>query len=167
MDENLRTVIRWLSSVHAPLGRWAPFAASALFAIAGIFRSPFLRGLTYSGATIFGLLIAADIAGSFIDRKSFPGPNKHRCQPLTLAMLFFRILLTGIMGSLYAFLIFAGIGPWMPFLFLPAIFLGCCCVAWRNVSLWYEQGEEFEEALAEAESSQHPRSPQISDSHAQ
>jgi hypothetical protein len=55
------------------------------------------------------------------------------------------------LGSLYSFLIFAGIGLWMPLIFLPLIFLACCFIAWRNVSLWYEQGEEFEESLAEAE----------------
>jgi hypothetical protein len=153
--------------VHAPLGRWAPFVASVLFASATIFRSPFLKALTYTGAVLFGLLIAADVAGSFIDRQSFPDPAKHRRVPLTLPMLFFRILLTGIMGSVYTALIFAGIGPWMPlFLFLPVIFLGCCFVAWRNVSLWYQQGEEFDEALAEEESSQHRQMPQIYDSQA-
>jgi hypothetical protein len=112
--------------LHAPLGRWAPLAASALFSVAHIFRSLFLKVLTYSGATVFGLLIAADIAGSFIDRHSFPDPSKHRCAPLTLPMLLFRVLLSGIMGSIYTFLVFAGIGLWMPFLLLPVIFLACC-----------------------------------------
>ena len=40
---------------------------------------------------------------------------------------------------------------WMPLIFLPMIFFACCFVAWRNVSLWYEQGEEFEDALVEAQ----------------
>jgi hypothetical protein len=162
VGEKLRTAIRWLESVHAPLGRWTPLAASALFAVAGIFRSPFLRGLTHSGAIILAMLIAADIAGSLIDRQSFPDLSKHRGVPLTLPMLLFRILLTAIMGSIYTALIFGGIGAAMPFLFLlPLIFLGCCFVAWRNVSLWYEQGEEFEEALSEEESAQHRQMPQV------
>lgn len=75
-------------------------------------------------------------------------------------MLLFRVLLTGTLGSVYAFLVFAGIGLWMPIIFLAAIFLACCFVAWRNVSLWYEQGEEFEEALAEADHYQHAQNPQ-------
>jgi len=62
-----------------------------------------------------------------------------------------RVILSVSLGSLYSFLIFAGIGLWMPLIFLPMIFLVCCFIAWRNVSLWYEQGEEFEEMLAEAE----------------
>ncbi|MGZ4874503.1 MAG: hypothetical protein ACXV5R_04960 [Candidatus Angelobacter sp.] len=115
--------------------------------------------MAYSGAVIFGLLIAADIAGSFIDRHSFPDPSKHRCGVLTLPMLLFRVLLTGTLGSVYAFLIFAGIGLWMPIIFLAVIFLACCFVAWRNVSLWYEQGEEFEEALTEADHYQHAQNP--------
>jgi hypothetical protein len=36
-------------------------------------------------------------------------------------------------------------------------------VAWRNVSLWYEQGEEFEQALAEAEEHRHTGLPQMTD----
>ena len=62
-----------------------------------------------------------------------------------------RVVLSVALGSLYSFLIFAGIGLWMPLIFLPLIFLACCFIAWRNVSLWYEQGEEFEETLAEAQ----------------
>jgi ABC-type sulfate transport system permease subunit len=65
-----------------------------------------------------------------------------------------RVILSVALGSVYSFLIFAGIGFWMPFIVLPLIFLACCFIAWRNVSLWYEQGEEFEETLAEAE--RHP-----------
>ena len=61
-----------------------------------------------------------------------------------------RVVLSAVLGSLYSFLIFAGIGLWMPFIFLPLIFLVCCFIAWRNVSLWYSQGEEFEESLADA-----------------
>src|SRR6185437_11304378 len=30
VGENIRNLIRWLSSLHAPLGRWSPLAASAL-----------------------------------------------------------------------------------------------------------------------------------------
>lgn len=160
MGENARKLVQWLSALHAPLGRWTPLAASALFAAAGVFRSPVLRALSYAAAIIFGLLIAADIAGSFIDRHSFPDPSKHHCAVMTLPMLLFRVLLAGILGSFYAFLVFAGIGLWMPFLFMPVIFLACCFVAWRNVSLWYEQGEEFEEALARDDHYQHAQNPQ-------
>lgn len=62
-----------------------------------------------------------------------------------------RVVLGFSLGSFYSFLIFAGIGLWMPLIFLPMIFLACCFIAWRNVSLWYEQGEEFEDAIAEAQ----------------
>jgi hypothetical protein len=48
----------------------------------------------------------------------------------------------------------------MPFLFMPVIFLACCFVAWRNVSLWYEQGEEFEEALARDDHYHQAQNPQ-------
>jgi ABC-type sulfate transport system permease subunit len=66
-------------------------------------------------------------------------------------MMSVRVMLSVALGSLYSFLVLAGIGLWMPFIFLPAIFLACCFVAWRNITLWYEQGEEFEDALVEAQ----------------
>lgn len=66
-------------------------------------------------------------------------------------MLSVRIMLSLALGSLYSFLVLAGVGLWMPFIFVPVIFLMCCFVAWRNISLWYEQGEEFEDALVEAQ----------------
>lgn len=72
-----------------------------------------------------------------------------------------RVVLSVALGSLYSFLIFAGIGLWMPFIFLPIIFFACCFIAWRNVSLWYEQGTEFEEELAEAEHRRHCAPPNV------
>jgi Na+/H+ antiporter NhaC len=163
VGENLGRLIRWLSSLHAPLGRWAPLAGSVLFAGAGLSHSSFLRTLAYSGAAVFVALIAADIARSFIDGHSFPDRSKHPAQALTLPMLGVRILLTAFLGAIYTSLVFIGVGPWTPFIFLPVIFIACCFVAWRNISLWYEQGEEFEEALAEAEQNHHSRLPQIPD----
>jgi hypothetical protein len=163
MGENLSKLVRRLAALHAPLGHWAPIAASALFAGAGISHSAFLRFLAYSGASIFIILIGADIVASFIDRHSFPDPRTHHCAVLTLPMLIARVMLAAGLGSVYTFLVFIGVGPWTPFIFLPAIFLVCCFVAWRNVSLWYEQGEEFEEALAEAEQHQHARLPLMTD----
>jgi hypothetical protein len=42
-----------------------------------------------------------------------------------------------------------GVGPWLPFLVWPMILVICFFIAWRNLELWYEQGAEFEEELAE------------------
>ncbi len=78
-----------------------------------------------------------------------------------------RVVLCVALGSLYSFLIFAGIGLWMPLIFLPVIFLACCFIAWRNVSLWYQQGEEFEESLADAEHKKDTALPKIPGLHAQ
>ena len=161
MGEDLRKIVRRLAALHAPLGYWSPLAASVLFAGAGMSHSVFLRFLAYSGASIFIILIGADIVASLIDRHSFPDPRTHHCAVLTLPMLIARVMLAAGLGSLYTFLVFIGVGPWTPFIFLPAILVVCCFVAWRNVSLWYEQGEEFEAALAEAEV--HKRRPQMTD----
>lgn len=163
MGEDLRRLVRWLSSLHAPLGHWSPIAGSVLFAGAGLSHSSFLRALAYSGAAVFVVLIAADIAGPFIDRQSFPEHTRHPGPVLTLPMLCVRMLLTAVLAAIYTSLIFISVGPWTPFIFLPAIFLVCGLVAWRNVSLWYEQGEEFEEALAEAELHEQSHFPQVPD----
>jgi hypothetical protein len=163
VGENLRNLIRWLSSLHAPLGKWCPLAASALFAVGGLARFSLLRGVAYIGATILGLLIAADLAKSFIDWQSFPEMTNRPRKPLTFLMLAVRVLLSVVLGSFYAFLVFTGIGPWIPLLFLPVSFLMCCLIAWRNVSLWYEQGEVFEEALEESAHQRQRPIPQVFD----
>ena len=150
MGENIRKLIQWLSTLHAPLGRWAPLAGSGILAGAHFFHSGFLRILTYSGSVVLGILIASDIARSFIDTHSFPDHRRH-LRDVSLPMLSVRIMLSLALGGLYSFLVLAGVGLWMPLIFLPMIFFACCFVAWRNVSLWYEQGEEFEDALVEAQ----------------
>jgi hypothetical protein len=150
VGENIRKIFRWLSSVHAPLGHWAPLAGAGLLTSTRLFHSGFLRALAYSGSAVFAILIACDIARSFIDPHAFPA-RKMNPAPVSFLMQAMRVILSVGLGSLYSFLIFAGIGLWMPLILLPVIFLACCFVAWRNVSLWYEQGEEFEETLAEAQ----------------
>jgi hypothetical protein len=163
VGENIRVLIRWLSSVHAPLGRWAPLAGAGLLTSTRLFHSGLLRALAYSASAIFAVLIASDIAHSFIDPHSFPD-RKRNPAPVSFPMHAVRVILSVALGSLYSFLIFAGIGLWMPLIFWPVIFLACCFIAWRNVSLWYKQGEEFEEALVEA--GEHPQT-QIAHHHAQ
>jgi Na+/H+ antiporter NhaC len=160
VNENLLSLIRRLSCLHAPLGQWAPLAGSGLLAGAHFFHFGLVRFLAYSGSVVFGILIASDIARSFIDTHSFPDRSGH-LHNLSLPMLSVRIVLSVALGSLYSFLVFAGIGLWMPFIFLPAIFLVCCFVAWRNISLWYEQGEEFEDALVEAQQERNVVPPNI------
>ena len=113
-------------------------------------HSGFVRILAYTGSVVFAILIASDIARSLIDPHSFPDRSRHP-GTVSLPMMGVRVMLSVALGSLYSFLVFAGVGLWMPLFFWPAIFLVCCFVAWRNVTLWYEQGEDFEEALAEAQ----------------
>lgn len=127
-----------------------PLAGAALLTCTRLFHSGFLKALAYSASAVFAILIASDIAHSFIDTHSFPEWRRNPA-PISFPMQVMRVILSVSLGSLYSFLIFAGIGLWMPLIFLPMIFLVCCFIAWRNVSLWYEQGEEFEEMLAEAE----------------
>jgi 1,4-dihydroxy-2-naphthoate octaprenyltransferase len=125
-------------------------AGSGLLAGAHFFHSGFVRILAYTGSVVFAILIASDIARSFIDTHSFPDRNRHP-EAVSLPMMGMRAMLSIALGSLYSVLVLAGVGLWMPLFFWPAIFLVCCFVAWRNITLWYEQGEEFEDALVEAQ----------------
>jgi hypothetical protein len=131
-----------------------------------LFHSAFLRTLAYSASAVFAVLIASDIAQSFIDPHAFP-ERKMNPAPASFPMQAVRVVLSVALGSLYSFLIFAAIGLWMPLVFLPVIFLACCFIAWRNMSLWYEQGEEFEESLVDAEQKKNTALPKIPGLHAQ
>ena len=151
VGENIRIFIRWLSSVHAPLGRWAPLAGAGLLTSTRLFHSGFLRALAYSASAIFAILIASDIAHSFIDPHAFPEAEKES-----------RSCFISHAGCAVSALRRSGQPLQLPDLcrhriidaahFLAVIFLACCFIGWRNVSLWYKQGEQFEEALAEATS---------------
>jgi len=150
MNETFRACIRRLSSLHAPLGRWTPLAASCLFAAAGWAGPGILREIAFLGASALVVLIGADIVQSFIDRDSFP-EHAHPGPKLTFPMLLLRGMLTLALGDMYSFLLFIGVGPWTPFSLWPVLFLLCGFIAWRNVALWYEEGVEFEGELAEVE----------------
>jgi len=125
-----------------------------MFAISGLSHSIFMRVIAYIGALVLALLIAADVARGFVDEHSFPDQPASARTPLTWPMLFFRLALTGILGSIYTFLVFIGIGFWAAFILLPFLFVICSLIAWRNVDLWYEQGVVFEQELTELERSQ-------------
>jgi hypothetical protein len=102
--------------------------------------------LAYLSACLILILFAADIAKSFIDPGSFPLPPAPR---MTWPMLALRLLLTGLMGGAYSVSVWVGVGPWLPILVWPVILVVCFFIAWRNLELWYEQGAEFEQELAE------------------
>jgi hypothetical protein len=148
VGEKTRALIHWLTALHAPLGHGAPFAASALFAVAGISPSGMWRTIAYLSAAILAILIAADITRTLVERHPY---ISHPRTILTLPMLAFRAVLTLILGSVYSYLVFIGIGPWTPFVLWPVLFVVCSMIAWRNVEIWYEQGAEFEEELKEAD----------------
>ena len=63
-----------------------------------------------------------------------------------------------MLALIYTLLIAAGLNLlFLPstmtvFVMLPGVFLICCFVAWHNVTLWYEQGAEYEQDLREAHS---------------
>ncbi|HEU4413464.1 MAG TPA: hypothetical protein VFT65_01680 [Candidatus Angelobacter sp.] len=164
MSENFRALVRWLADLHAPLGRWSPLAATALFAGSSFLHFSLLRGLCYLGALVLVILIAGDIAHSFVDTQAYPDRAGHA--RLTLPMLAIRVLLSAVLAGSYTFLLFVGLGALVPLLLWPVLFVICALVAWRNVDLWYEQGAVFEEELKEiqaAENIPHSPLPQVFD----
>jgi hypothetical protein len=146
LSDYLRSVVRWLASLHAPLGRWSPLAATGLFLAAGFTHERFVYYLAYFSACVILMLFAADIAKSFIDPASFP---LRPAPPMSWPMLVFRLLLTGVVGAAYSVGVWVGVGPWLPLLVWPVVLVICFFIAWRNIELWYEQGAEFEEELVE------------------
>lgn len=145
-SDYLRRVIRWLASLHAPTGRWSALVATGLFLAARFTRSALVYYLAYFTACVILILFAADLAKSFIDPGSFP---QQPAQRMSRPMLVFRILLTLVVGGSYSVCVWVGLGPWLPLIVYPAIFGICMLIAWRNLELWYEQGAEFEQELAE------------------
>ncbi len=146
LSDYLRLVVRWLASLHAPLGRWSPLAATGLFLLAGFSHLQGVHYLAYVGGCVLLVLFAADLAKTFIDEGSFP---LHPAPRMTWPMLAFRLLLTGLLGTGYSLAVWVGVGPWWPPIIWPAILFICFFIAWRNLQLWYEQGSEFEQELAE------------------
>ncbi len=154
LADYLRSLIRWLASLHAPLGRAAPLLATGLFLLAGFSHSPSVHLLSYIGACVILILFAADIAKSFIDQSSFP---LRPAPPMTWPMLAFRLGLTCLVGGVYSVLVWVALGPWIPLILLPVILIICFFIAWRNLDLWYQQGAEFEDELAEETHRQHAK----------
>jgi len=144
----LRRVIRWLASLHAPTGRWSALVATGLFLGAALSRSAFVHYLAYCAGCVILILFAADLAKSFINPGSFP---QRPAPKMSRHMLVFRVLLTLVVGGTYSVCVWIGLGPWLPLIVYPAILAICLLIAWRNLELWYEQGAEFEQELAEAE----------------
>ena len=104
-------------------------------------------------------LVVSDIAQEFLDKSYSDGPSKRF--PVTPA----EIVLAALLALVYSVLIAAGLNllflpsPMTVFVMLPGVFLICCFVAWHNVTLWYEQGAEFEEELRELDREEQLRVP--------
>jgi hypothetical protein len=146
LGDYLRQLVRWLASLHAPLGRWSPLAATGLFLLAGFSHLRALHYLAYFGACVLLVLFAADLAKTFIDEGSFP---LQPAPKTTWPMLAFRLVLTGLLGTGYSVAVWVGVGPLWPPIVWPVILFICFFIAWRNLQLWYEQGAEFEQELAD------------------
>jgi hypothetical protein len=156
----LKWLLAWLVDLHAPLGRWSPFAAAACFAASRFVPSAGLRILLVCTAGILALLISADLARGLLDRQPATSAGgravPEKDAPLTVVQMVF----VGVVASVYTAMIFvgvAGINPLISIFLLPLIFVLACLAARRNVKLWYQQGAEYEQELKQAEVQQAQR----------
>lgn len=140
-----------ICSWHAPLGRYSPLAASTLFAACALVHSPLFRLLAYSVATILVFLIAVDLANSLIEQEPVEVERERNRHLQYIPANWAQFALAAVLAALYTWLVFVGLGPWTPWIFVVLAYPLCCLVAWRNVRLWYQQGVEYEEVLKEEE----------------
>lgn len=150
MGEKLQALSFWMQTEYAMLGRLAPYAASVLFAVAGFSHSVPLKVVAYILATTLAIMIALDLATQLLERddaeRRRPGIRARRI-PLTP----FQFCLAGAQAVIYTFLVFFGLGPATPLLFIVPVFAFSSLAAWRNVRLWYREGADFEDRLNELE----------------
>ena len=123
---------------------------------ARFFPTRSLRVLISALGVFFLLLVVIDVGLDFLD-KSYPSsPDSRVKSKVSLPEIFFAAMLAFI----YSALIIAGMNllflpsPIVVFLVMPAIFVVCCAVAWHNVTLWYDEGAEYEEELKQANTKQ-------------
>lgn len=161
METHLRelwqTFAARICSWHAPLGRYSPLAASALFAGCAFAHSTLLRLLGYSLASVLVFLIAVDLANSLLEGEPVAVEHERNKRLKYIPVTWPQFVLTAVLAALYTWFVFVGLGPWTPWMFGVLAYPLCCIVAWRNVRLWYQQGTDYEEVLKEEEELQQAR----------
>lgn len=155
MRELWQTFAARVCSWHAPLGRYSPFAASALFAGCAFSHSTLLRLMGYAVATVLTFLIAVDLANSLLEREPVAVEQDRSKRAKYIPVTWPQFVLTAPLAALYTWFVFIGLGPWTPWMFGILTYPLCCMVAWRNVRLWYQQGTDYEEVLKEEEELRH------------
>jgi 4-hydroxybenzoate polyprenyltransferase len=139
--------------------RWIPIAASVAMFLAHFLQSRLLRTSVLWLSCVVFVLVVRDLAQQFLDRSYSRRDGASKRIPVTPA----QILLAAMLAVVYSFLVAAGLNLFfLPsrltvFVMFPAIFLICGFVAWHNVTLWYEQGAEYEEDLNQLEQEEQQR----------
>lgn len=151
LRDSWNTFAARICSWHAPVGRYSPLAASALFAASAFVHSVLFRLIAYAVATVLVFLIAVDLANSLLEREPVQVERERNRHLQYIPANWPQFALTAVLAALYTWLVFVGLGPWTPWIFAALAYPLCCLVAWRNVHLWYQQGVEYEEVLKEEE----------------
>lgn len=132
--------------------RWAALLSGIMMVAARFFPTSSLRVLVYGLGVVFLLLTVIDVAQDLLDR-NYPNRPSSRMKATPSAP---EIFFAAMLAFIYSFFIIAGMNLFfLPsaivlFFVMPAIFLICCLVAWHNVTLWYDEGAEYEAALKAA-----------------
>jgi hypothetical protein len=136
-----------------PLQHLAPLAGSGLVVAAGFCSSRALRLVCLALAIILFLFVTADFARSLLDKEPADASEQQPAKdnPVSTPQVF----LTFILAAVYFGIIFSGLytlfisSRLVLFVMTPAVVVFSGLAAWRNVRLWYRQGENYEEALKE------------------
>jgi hypothetical protein len=144
LEQDWRRFVEWVRSIFLRFPHLAPLATLALLVVARITSSKPLRTGAYCIVIILLLTTAADLARSFIDQGA--AETSFRDVPPNLS----QILLAALLGATYALAILSILGVWTPMV-IPPVFVISCLAAWRNVRLWYCQGQDYKNRLKEAE----------------
>lgn len=153
MGEYWQLMLQRVREKCLPLQHFAPFVGSGLVAAAGFCSSRALRFACLSAAIVVLLFVTADFARSLLDNESGDAGYDRTAKdnPVTTAQVF----LSFILAAVYFGMIFSGLyalfisSRFVLFVMTPAVLVFSGLAAWRNVRLWYRQGEDYEEALRE------------------
>lgn len=153
MGEYWQLMLQRVREKCLPLQHFAPFVGSGLVAAAGFCSSRALRFACLSVAIVVLLFVTADFARSLLDNESGDASYDRTAKdnPVTTAQVF----LSFILAAVYFGMIFSGLyalfisSRFVLFVMTPAVLVFSGLAAWRNVRLWYRQGEDYEEALRE------------------
>ncbi|MBZ5504936.1 MAG: hypothetical protein LAO78_05545 [Acidobacteriia bacterium] len=157
LTENWRLRLQQLLLLFSLKRPWAPVLCAGLAFGASFIQSTIIRIATTGAAIILFLIAATEVALYLVEEDRGPSNPLRPSRRVPVTPL--QIILAGVMGAIYTFLILGALQPlvsllarptlWAIVVIVPAIFLIACLVAWRNVRLWSYEAEEYGDRFTE------------------